>query len=333
MITRAQKVRLAIFVVTSATLLVGTILVLAGLKMTERRDLYTVRYRTSVSGLEVGAQVKYNGVRVGRVEAVKINPEDVAEVIVTLSLEAGTPIKADTKATLNSAGITGLRFIELTQGSAGSAMLKPGDTITAGDSLLDKLSDRAEVIADKAQEVLTHVGAMTNADNRAALASILKNVDAVTREAAGMITDNRANLARITESLARASERVDQTVAQLSEDAAMIMGDVRATLATLQGTVDPGQVRRVLASVNGLLSALRKKTEATNLPVLVAEAQRLAARARGLVEHLDTTILRSREDIYGSLGYLLDGMENFSEFTRIVRENPTLLFRGAKADE
>jgi phospholipid/cholesterol/gamma-HCH transport system substrate-binding protein len=166
MITRAQKVRLGLFMTISTVLLVGTMVVLAGLELGRQRDTYTVRYTTSMSGLEPGSSVKYNGVRVGSVDALRINREDVAEVIVTLSLEHGTPVKKDTKAVVNMAGITGLKFIELSGGTSGSGFVEPGGEILGGESTLDKLTGRAEAIAEKAELLLNQLNKAVSDENR-----------------------------------------------------------------------------------------------------------------------------------------------------------------------
>ena len=101
MITRAQKVRLGVFLTVSSTLLIGTLAVLAGLRLAEERDTYTIRYHMSLSGLEAGSPVKFNGVRVGRVDSIRIDREDPATVVVAVSLDAGTPVKKDTRAIVN----------------------------------------------------------------------------------------------------------------------------------------------------------------------------------------------------------------------------------------
>ena len=52
-LTRAQKVRLGAFVISASALFLGLGLILAGLKIWERRDVYTTRFTESVSGLDI----------------------------------------------------------------------------------------------------------------------------------------------------------------------------------------------------------------------------------------------------------------------------------------
>ena len=109
MSTRLQKIRLGIFMLLSFMLLFGSIAVLAGMKLWNPKDRYFIRFRESISGLEVGSTVKMKGVRVGQVESISIG-RDVESVIVTLSLAPKTPITVDTRGIMTSIGITGLNI-------------------------------------------------------------------------------------------------------------------------------------------------------------------------------------------------------------------------------
>ena len=86
----------------------------------------------SVSGLAPEAAVKYNGVDVGKVESIRINPRNNEEVELILKIKKD-PIKTDSYAVLKFYGITGLAFIEITEapttpladGKAASARVIP----------------------------------------------------------------------------------------------------------------------------------------------------------------------------------------------------------------
>ena len=118
-IARAQRARLGLFLLTSGSILIIVLAIVTGTKLFEKRDLYFVRYQdVSVSGLEKGAQVKYHGVRVGRVEDIYIDPDQIETVIVTLALDHNTPIKSDVKAVASSLSLTGIKIIEITGGTS-----------------------------------------------------------------------------------------------------------------------------------------------------------------------------------------------------------------------
>src|SRR5687768_673244 len=62
------------------------------------RAIYQVRFEGSVAGLRPGAAVLFNGIRVGDVTRLQLNADDPGEVLVTVSVERTTPVRADTKA-------------------------------------------------------------------------------------------------------------------------------------------------------------------------------------------------------------------------------------------
>ncbi|MBC7792629.1 MAG: MCE family protein, partial [Clostridia bacterium] len=100
-LTPAQKVRLSAFLLLGAALVIGALLWVGGSVVLQKRSHYTVRFDDDVSGLEVSAQVKYRGLRVGRVERVRLAPDDPRVIEVTLSLNPDVPLFEGVKAQLD----------------------------------------------------------------------------------------------------------------------------------------------------------------------------------------------------------------------------------------
>lgn len=88
MANKAQKFRLGVFLITGFTLIVITIIVIAGANLSQQRDIYYINFlNESVGGLDVGSKVNYQGIGVGRVEEIVISPQDVTAIIVTISIK------------------------------------------------------------------------------------------------------------------------------------------------------------------------------------------------------------------------------------------------------
>ncbi|MGM0574739.1 MAG: MlaD family protein [Myxococcota bacterium] len=333
MITRAQKVRLGVFVVVSVAILVGTLAVLAGLRAIEKRDRYTVRFDGSVSGLEEGAQVEYNGVRVGRVGDIRIDREDVSQVVVTLSLEADTPIKEDTRAELKASGITGLKTIELMGGSEQADFVEPGGTIPSGVSTLDRLTGKAEAIGAKAELALNRLNKLLNAQNRERIGGILENTEAITASVAAIAEENRAPIRDLARRMADLAAQSEATLLQLEQRSVATLDAVRVAAEDLQGVVDKDKVDRILTRVDGLAGEVQAAVDALDVKRISEDLRGMIDRAERLVANLDVTVVKSREDIFASLDLLVAGLEDFSDFTRMVRENPALLLKGPQEAE
>jgi phospholipid/cholesterol/gamma-HCH transport system substrate-binding protein len=306
-VTRAQKLRLGVFVGAGLTVLVGGLVVLAGLKLGEKRDRYTVRYQeaaVSLSGLEVGAPVKYSGIRVGRVDAVRIDPRDVSVIVVELSLDHGTPVAEDEKADLGSQGITGLKYVELTRGSARARVRAPGEDIPPGQSAFDALTTQAGDIARKVDVVLDRVANLTGEDMKQRVAKVLDRSAELLATVNGLLDDNRAALKTVATRLAAAAAEVDALATQLA-------GTAR-------------RANTLLDETTGLVKGAQATPEKVNA---------LLEQAGGLVGALHTVVAQSRRDLLETIGFLHDTAENVNALSEKLKDDPTLLLRHEDEEE
>ena len=87
------------------------------------RSVYRIVFAGSVSGLRTGASVLFDGMRVGEVTQLALDPHDPRKVQAQIALDRGIPMRADTKVTLAFQGLTGLAEVSLTGGSADAALV------------------------------------------------------------------------------------------------------------------------------------------------------------------------------------------------------------------
>jgi phospholipid/cholesterol/gamma-HCH transport system substrate-binding protein len=137
--------------------------------------LYRVHFAESVSGLAIGDPVKFQGVDVGTVKAIGLDPADPRLVQVDVSLRKDAPVKTDTKATLRLKGITGGVFIELDGGSPTAPALVAStgagqvpeiasekSNLAVALDQLPKLLERFSSIEGQVKKVLTDVSGVTS---------------------------------------------------------------------------------------------------------------------------------------------------------------------------
>lgn len=319
MISAAQRFRLGLFLAVGCSLLLIALGVVAGSKLLERWDRYIVRYEdVSVGGLEIGADVKYSGIRVGRVDDIRIDPADVATVVVDLRVRHGTPIKADCEASIVTMGITGMKTIEIRGGTEEAPTLPPGAQIPAGVSALEAITGRAEVVAEKVEQVLNNLIDFTSPEKRGQFvetfcnaANLLASLDTLLTSNQASLRQSLANLGPLTEELTDLTRTMRHTLEGL---------DSLLTSPALRGTVTN------LDKVSGDLSD-------ADLGQVSRELYEAARQANLTFTRIDLTLLKSREDILQSLESLREGMEYFNEFTRLIAENPSLILRGKQQEE
>jgi phospholipid/cholesterol/gamma-HCH transport system substrate-binding protein len=242
--TKQQKIRIGLFAIVAGALLGLVLVVFGGIHLWHDRDTYTIVFGKSVYGLQSGADVYLNGVRVGSVKDVAIDRQDFRRVRVKIEVDGGTPVRADTRAYLQLAGITGLKEVDLRGGTPDSPQLAQNAVIPVGESTLDKLEKQAKDMADQAGELMktaNHI--VENADKVIdQVATPLTEVAMTARDAShslahataaldGMIAENRgavkATLADVSEAARHTSELVDNQVSGLVTSAGDVITQLR----------------------------------------------------------------------------------------------------------
>jgi phospholipid/cholesterol/gamma-HCH transport system substrate-binding protein len=157
----------------------------------ERRELRVAF--GSVSGLAPGSAVFFNGIRVGEVTRLGLNPSNPRQVEATLAVDVNTPLRADTNVGLEFQGLTGLAVVTLSGGSPASPPLsgEAGATplLTAGPMVGQSLTQAAQ--------------------------GTLQKLNSILDDAATPLQDTLANVKTFSEALSRNSDRVDGIMAGL----------------------------------------------------------------------------------------------------------------------
>ena len=91
------------------------------------RETYLIQFESSVSGLLVGSAVLFNGIRVGDVTDVALNPDEPQQVIATIAVNRNTPVREDTRVNVESQGLTGGIAVTLTGGLSNTPLPSDGN--------------------------------------------------------------------------------------------------------------------------------------------------------------------------------------------------------------
>jgi phospholipid/cholesterol/gamma-HCH transport system substrate-binding protein len=121
--TRASHVLIGAFTLAIFALAFLFVLWIGKLRLAREWDYYDVLFEEAVSGLTVGGAVQYQGIQVGEVRRLSLDPTDPNKVIARVRVAGGTPVKTDTKAKLAITGLTGVSVIQLSGGTRTAPML------------------------------------------------------------------------------------------------------------------------------------------------------------------------------------------------------------------
>ncbi len=320
MISRVQKIRLGIFIAIGATLILVFAGVVAGSQLIQHKDIYYVTYTdVSVNGLQEGGAVGYHGIKVGTVKSIKVNPRDVSKIVVTISIEAGTPIKKDVVATLVPVGITGLKSVELKGGSNEAGLLPPKSFIPAGVSTFDDITLKAVSIAEKLDLLIGNLTVMTGKENQAALNHAIVNLDS-------LVVENRSTLTSLLINLDKVSGDVAKMTSTGSSRLDHIAMSIDSTATRINELVNSPAIDSLITNIAKFSGGLAE----ANMKQLVTDLSYTSRQLTSTLYNVDKTLLRGRGDIQETLDNIRDLTESLAEFAKQINENPSILIRGRK---
>jgi phospholipid/cholesterol/gamma-HCH transport system substrate-binding protein len=133
------------------------------------RTAYQIRFGGSTSGLLVGSSVLFNGIRVGEVTGLGLDPEHPEQVVATIGVDPGTPIRSDTQVGIETQGLTGGAVVTLRGGSATAEAVPPQGVLMAPPQAGQDWTQAARDAFQRVDDVL--------AENSDALHSAITNID------------------------------------------------------------------------------------------------------------------------------------------------------------
>ncbi len=271
--TKANYVAVGAFVLACVIGLVVTILWLAGAQYSQEYAYYQANFKGPVTGLGKGTTTRYNGIEVGRVTALEFDPGDPSRVIVTMQVQPNLNIRNDSTASIESQGLTGGSFVEISGGTANAPLLvAQGDqrypVIRTTQSTFAQLEQTAPQVVAKLNVAASRLNDLLNDDNRRAIAHVLANLDETTEVIARRSADIDATIANANKTMAnldQASQDIKPTLAHLdvtvqkygkvADDAdAFINGDGLAQLSDLIG-----EARRLVGSLDQFSDQLNRQ--------------------------------------------------------------------------
>lgn len=177
----------------SLMLVVGLVMFvfwLARVQFAQQYDIYDIVFQGPIAGLSTGGEVHFNGIKVGEVTDVALDKDDPKKVVAIARVTKDVPIRADSYATLEPFGITGVNYVQITAGSANKPLLK--NTVAHGQipviqsrtSALSSLLEGGGTVMNSAVETLSRVNRVLSDENIKNVSATFGDVREVADEAA-----------------------------------------------------------------------------------------------------------------------------------------------------
>ncbi|MDP1652514.1 MAG: MlaD family protein [Rhodocyclaceae bacterium] len=255
----------------------------------DQTHTYLLETRGSVTGLNLAAQVRYRGIRAGKVKDIRPDPLDPDTLLVEIALGRQYRLTDKSVAKLNYQGITGIAYVMLEEGPEGQGAGKPLDVESADPprvkiqpGLVEKLGDKAGDIAGQMAELSVRLNRLLDErnlqnisrslDNLAIASASLKELPRTMAALRSVLSD--ANLGRLNALLAH--------LEKTAGEAAPLTAEARSLVATMKTLAQRFDTLAITAGGVG------ERLNAETLPRAESLMRDVAAATRRLDRLLET---------------------------------------------
>ena len=313
--SKREQAFVGLFVLVAAGVLIATVFAISGAFGHSTKTYHA--FFPFAGGLESGATVRYSGgPKVGRVERLRIDPQNPARIEITFTVQSELPVKADSHVKIMSMSPLGDNHLEVLPGSA-KAPVAPDGSQLASENYVDFNALTAQInnLAPHAQQLLVtlndratelkitvdRVNDLLNVQNRANLSATLAN-------ARGMIEENRPALHSTLQHINTVSEKLEP-----------LLQDFRKTSEEANKAID---------HIDSLIGENR-----ADIRQAVVELRRTLTNMTDLTAHLNQTLDVNSENIDELLDNFRHVSENLKEFTATIKARPYTLIRSSNPRE
>lgn len=259
MARKTSKFAIGIFVTAGLILAVVAIVWLGASTYFQKGALFVTYFDESVQGLSADSNVKYRGVNVGTVRAIRVAPDNkLIEVVMKILMEGGNEKKLTAK--LRSVGLTGIVYIELDQSIEEDIDLSPKLDFPAQYPVILSRPSDSKYILSMVDNIVSELRKID-----------IKNIFQEMKEIAGGINNYVNgpkmknivdNLESTTAHLDRAVERIERLTAEgkledvLKEtrgaiaDTRALIGKIREDFDAMKLVDSAGKANQIVAGVN-----------------------------------------------------------------------------------
>ncbi|HTG30028.1 MAG TPA: MlaD family protein [Methylomirabilota bacterium] len=313
--TRREQALVGLFVIVATAVLIATVFGITGAFGRTAKSFHA--FFPFAGGLEVGSTVRYaGGPKVGRIEKLRINPQNPSNIEITLAVQSDLPVKTDSHVRIMSMSPLGDNHLEIVPGSPQAELAKDGATLPADRYLdLNAITERINDLAPEAQQLLHTLN-----DRATELKVTIARVNDLLND--GNRSNLSGTLAQAHQMLAENRPAIKATIGHLnasSEKLGPLLEDLRKTSAEAGKTLD---------HVDGLIGENR-----ADVRQAVLDLRKSLTNVTDLTGRIDQTLDVNSENIDEMLGNFRDASENLKEFTKTIRNKPYTLLRASSPRE
>ena len=243
---------------------------------------YVVVTKQNIGGLNPQAQVRYRGIRVGKVTDIRLDPEDTSNILITISVTDDIPLTRGTVAKLGYQGVTGIAHVLLIDTGKNREPLVADHGklphIAMIPSLLEEIGDSGSATLRQVQEVMASANALLNEENRRRFSATLANLESASGSMKPAVDNLNATLTQVRKLL---DDRNVQNLSKASAEIGPLLADTRLLIGKMQLATDKLDVAIGDASAGGTSALMPRLNE---LATDISTTSRQLSRVLKLLE-------------------------------------------------
>ena len=271
--TRANYALIGALVIVATAFIAGFVLWLGQSEFQRDYKAYDIVFEGPVS-LEEGAAVRYIGVKVGEVARVRIDKADPSKVRAHVRVSRETPIKVDSTASIQLAGITGITFVQISAGTGKALEARAGQPvplIRSERTLVDQIVAGGAQALGRANLTFDGINRILTDENIASMSTSIRNLETITTKLAaddGLIGEASATLKNVSAAslafedasreLQGAGQAANTTLTEARADIKTLTADIRNVATSAAGTLE--ETRRAVAVATQMMEGPATET-------------------------------------------------------------------------
>jgi phospholipid/cholesterol/gamma-HCH transport system substrate-binding protein len=231
--TRANYVTIGVFTLAVVVGIFAFVWWFQRLGTGEAKAQYEIYFDSPVSGLRRGAVVNFNGIRVGEVQSLALLPDVPRAVVAIIEVSRSTPIRTDTKVTLEYQGLTGIASVALTGGDPKASMLME---TKRGDRPPRLVAEPTADAFQAAAKLMQRLDKLVET-NEQRFSAIMKDLSEVSKVLATRSNDTLLEVQAAAESIRKAADNLSSQAGPTFSEFRSLAGDARRAVGEIDRLV------------------------------------------------------------------------------------------------
>jgi phospholipid/cholesterol/gamma-HCH transport system substrate-binding protein len=211
-----------------------------------------------VAGLTSGSSVAFNGIRVGEVQSFALDPVDARKVQVHVTLRDDTPVRENSRASIQSMGLTGGSGVQITPGTPDSPLLvataeNPVPVIQATPSGGKGVFEAGSAALNNANVFISKLNNLLD-QNEKSINTTMSNVEQFTTMLAEKKDDIGAAISDVKEGAQSFKSLSEKLEVSLGDNVDVLTRQARESLQEFSSFMREG--RRTAVTLNRILEKL-----------------------------------------------------------------------------